>query len=203
MSRATQTLCLKPRQPFALTSKPTRFRSGIGRSIVESPIAIGGGPLWYGSNSAFPVCTCPQPNPGTPAAIAAVACQRPIRVSAAAASPALVLTPGSLLEVLRVGALDLRAALPGVDGGVVLAAPGGGAPPSARPASFRSCDLSGKQQHLGSSYVSSLQVQGVSCAKAEKVIKAYRQCRHASGGPAGHCATPVLGFNCKDGRRTG
>ena len=48
-----------------------------------------------------------------------------------------------------------------------------------------------------------LKVQGVSCAKGEKVIKAYHQCRHQSGGPAGTCGRAVLGFKCKDGKRTG
>jgi len=84
-----------------------------------------------------------------------------------------------------------------------LIAPAGSASPSTRAASFSPCDISGKQQQLGASYVNSLKVQGVSCGKAEKVIKAYHQCRHANGGPAGHCPTPVIGFNCKDGTRTG
>ena len=65
------------------------------------------------------------------------------------------------------------------------------------------CDISGQQQNLGASYVTSLKVQGVSCAKGEKVIKAYHQCRHQSGGAAGNCSGTVLGFSCKDGKRTG
>ena len=86
---------------------------------------------------------------------------------------------------------------------LALAAQTGGASPSARASAFSPCDISGKQRQLGASYVTSLKVQGVSCDKAEKVIKAYHRCRHANGGPAGHCTTPVLGFNCKDGTRTG
>jgi hypothetical protein len=35
------------------------------------------------------------------------------------------------------------------------------------------------------------------------VITAYHQCRHRSGGPAGNCTDTVLGFSCKDGKRTG
>ena len=84
-----------------------------------------------------------------------------------------------------------------------LFAQAGGASPIAHAASFAPCDISGQQQDLGASYVTSLKVQGVSCAKAEKVIKAYHQCRHQAGGPAGHCDHKVLGFSCKDGRRTG
>jgi hypothetical protein len=79
----------------------------------------------------------------------------------------------------------------------------GAASPVARAASFSPCDISGKQQNLGASYVTSLKVQGVGCSKAERVITAYHQCRHASGGPAGNCSKTVLGFKCKDGKRTG
>jgi hypothetical protein len=81
--------------------------------------------------------------------------------------------------------------------------PASGASPVAHEASFSPCDISGQQQNLGASYVTSLKVQGVSCAKGEKVIRAYHQCRHQNGGPAGTCSATVLGFKCKDGKRTG
>jgi hypothetical protein len=84
-----------------------------------------------------------------------------------------------------------------------LGAQGGAAAPVARAAAFSPCDIGGKQQNLGASYVTSLKVQGVSCTKAERVITAYHQCRHQSGGPAGNCSKTVLGFKCKDGKRTG
>ena len=86
---------------------------------------------------------------------------------------------------------------------VALLAPIGSASPVAHEASFLPCDIDGKQQNLGASYVTSLKVQGVSCAKAEKVITAYHQCRHQNGGPAGTCSDTLLGFKCKDGKRTG
>ena len=79
----------------------------------------------------------------------------------------------------------------------------GGASPVAHTSGFTPCDISGKQQDLGASYVTSLKVQGVSCTKAEKVVKAYHDCRHANGGPAGSCTSTVVGFKCKDGKRTG
>ena len=79
----------------------------------------------------------------------------------------------------------------------------GGASPIAQKSSFSPCDINGKQQDLGASYVTSLKVQGVSCAKGEKVIKAYHQCRHQNGGPDGNCSDTLLGFKCKDGKRTG
>jgi hypothetical protein len=79
----------------------------------------------------------------------------------------------------------------------------GTASPTAHAASFTPCDISGKQQQLGASYVTSLKVQGVSCTKGEKVIRAYHRCRHQSGGAAGTCGSTPLGFRCKDGKRTG
>jgi hypothetical protein len=79
----------------------------------------------------------------------------------------------------------------------------GGASPEAYAASFSPCDISGQQQNLGASYVTSLKVQGVGCTKAEKVIKAYHQCRHQNGGPDGNCSDTLLGFKCHDGKRTG
>src|SRR5215475_14560776 len=47
----------------------------------------------------------------------------------------------------------------------------GGASPVAHAASYSACDISGQQQNLGASYVTSLKVQGVGCTKAEKVIR--------------------------------
>jgi hypothetical protein len=79
----------------------------------------------------------------------------------------------------------------------------GSASPTAHAASFAPCNISGKQQQLGASYVTSLKVQGVSCAKGEKVIKAYHRCRHENGGAAGTCGATLSGFKCKDGKRTG
>jgi hypothetical protein len=87
--------------------------------------------------------------------------------------------------------------------GAALLAQTGSASPTAHVATFTPCNISGKQQQLGASYVTSLTVQGVSCAKAEKVIKAYHRCRHQGGGAAGTCGATLLGFKCKDGKRTG
>jgi hypothetical protein len=84
-----------------------------------------------------------------------------------------------------------------------LFAPAGGASPGAHAASFAPCNINGQQQQLGASYVTSLKVQGVTCTKAEKVIKAYHQCRHQNGGPGGTCSDKLFGFKCNDGKRTG
>jgi hypothetical protein len=84
-----------------------------------------------------------------------------------------------------------------------LLAQSGSAAPVAHTSSFSACDISGQQQNLGASYVTSLKVQGVSCTKAERVVKAYHQCRHQNGGPAGSCTDTLFGFSCKDGKRTG
>jgi hypothetical protein len=87
--------------------------------------------------------------------------------------------------------------------GAGLLAQTGSASPTAHAASFAPCNISGKQRQLGASYVTSLKVQGVTCTKAEKVIKAYHKCRHRNGGAAGMCGSTLLGFKCKDGKRTG
>jgi hypothetical protein len=79
----------------------------------------------------------------------------------------------------------------------------GAASPVAHAAAFSACDISGEQQNLGASYVTSLKVQGVGCTKGEKVIRAYHQCRHQAGGPAGTCGRTLYGFKCHDGKRTG
>ena len=51
-------------------------------------------------------------------------------------------------------------------------------------AALTSCDINGKQQDLGASYVTSIQVAKVSCGQAEKVVLAYHHCRLANGGDA-------------------
>ena len=58
-----------PRQPRALTEYPTAFRFGIGRIIVESPIATGARPFGFGSTSASPRWIPLQPKAGSPAAL--------------------------------------------------------------------------------------------------------------------------------------
>ena len=68
-------------------------------------------------------------------------------------------------------------------------------------ASLSSCDINGKQQNLGASYVTSIDVSGVSCGQAEKVVTAYHQCRQSNGGAGGTCDTAVMGFTCTEGAR--
>ena len=80
---------------------------------------------------------------------------------------------------------------------------GTGTASSTQSFAFTACNIDGKQKSMGASYVTSLKVQGVSCAKAEKVIRAYHQCRKENGGAAGNCGSAVLGFKCKDGKRVG
>ena len=68
-------------------------------------------------------------------------------------------------------------------------------------ASLSSCDINGKQQNLGASYVTSIDVSGVSCGQAEKVVTAYHQCRQSNGGAGGTCDAAVMGFTCTEGAR--
>jgi hypothetical protein len=65
----------------------------------------------------------------------------------------------------------------------------------------KSCHLTPHQQrHMGASYVTSLSVQGTSCAKGRKVTKAFHKCRHQNGGADGHCHSSVMGFSCSEDR---
>jgi len=78
---------------------------------------------------------------------------------------------------------------------------GGGSSSSTAASNLSPCNISGKQQNLGASYVTSIQVSGVSCSQAEQVVKAYHQCRQNNGGAGGTCNSPVNGFSCSEGSR--
>ena len=92
-------------------------------------------------------------------------------------------------------AIALAAALLGCGGG------GDDSSGSTSTATLSSCDISGKQQNLGASYVTTIEVAKVSCSQAEKVVTAYHQCRAKNGGAGGTCDTPVQGFTCTEGPR--
>ncbi len=78
---------------------------------------------------------------------------------------------------------------------------GGGSSDTTSTAALSSCDINGKQQDLGASYVTSIEVGKVSCGQAEKVVLAYHHCRLANGAAGGTCKTAVEGFNCTEGAR--
>jgi phage FluMu gp28-like protein len=71
---------------------------------------------------------------------------------------------------------------------------------SAPAASTTACDLSKDGRKLGTTYVTSLKVEHVSCTKAKSVVKAFHKCRRANGGLKGHCAKRVLGYRCTEKR---
>ena len=78
---------------------------------------------------------------------------------------------------------------------------GGGSSSSSTASNLSSCNINGKQQTLGASYVTSIQVNGVPCSQAEQVVQAYHQCRTKNGGAGGTCDSPVNGFTCTEGSR--
>jgi hypothetical protein len=78
---------------------------------------------------------------------------------------------------------------------------GGSSDSTSSAAALTSCNINGKQQNLGASYVTSIQVGGVSCGQAEKVVVAYHHCRLQNGGAGGTCTTAVEGFDCTEGAR--
>jgi hypothetical protein len=91
--------------------------------------------------------------------------------------------------------IAVAAAVTGCGGG------GGDSSGSTSAASLTSCNINGKQQNLGASYVTTIQVAGVDCGQAQKVVVAYHRCRQQSGGAGGTCKTAVLGFSCTEGPR--
>jgi hypothetical protein len=72
---------------------------------------------------------------------------------------------------------------------------------TATAAALTDCNISGRQQNLGASYVTTIQVAKVSCEQAEKVVAAYHACRNKNGGPGGTCEAAVVGFTCTEAPR--
>jgi hypothetical protein len=68
-------------------------------------------------------------------------------------------------------------------------------------ASATSCQLSTKdQRHLGASYVTSLEVEGTTCAKGKGVTLAFNNCRTSGGKPQGTCNRKVGHYTCTEKR---
>lgn len=77
----------------------------------------------------------------------------------------------------------------------LLAAPASGSDEAKSPRS--ACDISGQEQSLGASYVTSLKVRNTSCGKGVKVVIAYNACRKANGGAnSRNCPGTAKGFRC-------
>jgi hypothetical protein len=78
---------------------------------------------------------------------------------------------------------------------LALATAGGAVAGSHQVQAARSCHLSSHaQRHLGATYVTSLSVKKVSCAKGKGVVKAYQSCRR-SRGYMGRCGS-AAGYSC-------
>jgi hypothetical protein len=87
-----------------------------------------------------------------------------------------------------------------VAGCALIAATGAGAEPNAHRAATKSCDIRSVGRKLGTTYVTSLKVEHVSCAKGQRVVKAFNACRRAHGGVKGRCPSHVLGYHCTETR---
>jgi hypothetical protein len=81
--------------------------------------------------------------------------------------------------------------------GLALAGGAAGAPAAG------SCNVKSLYGKAGyPSYVTALNVHGVSCATGVKLVKAYYDCRVRAGGPFnGRCHHAVLGFTCSEQRQ--
>jgi predicted Zn-dependent protease len=65
----------------------------------------------------------------------------------------------------------------------------------------RSCHLTiHQQQHLGTTYVTSLRVSGTSCRNGRTVVKSFNSCRHEHHHRAGSCHHRVHGYRCREHR---
>ena len=68
-------------------------------------------------------------------------------------------------------------------------------------ASATNCTLTSKEQrNLGASYVTSLKVEGTTCAKGKGVTLAFNKCRTAGGKPQGKCTRKVGSYSCTEKR---
>jgi hypothetical protein len=85
-------------------------------------------------------------------------------------------------------------------GCALAAAAGAGARQDAHVSASKSCDIRSVGRKLGTTYVTSLKVEHVSCAKAQRVVKAFNACRRAHGGVKGRCPSRVLGYRCTETR---
>ena len=65
----------------------------------------------------------------------------------------------------------------------------------------KQCNVQRDAENFGVSYVTSLEVKGVSCATGKKVVRAYHKCRKANGGIKGRCSR-VLGYSCTERRES-
>ncbi len=84
---------------------------------------------------------------------------------------------------------------------VGLFAPGALASAPQATASASTCSLTSKEQrNLGASYVTSLKVSGVSCAKGKGLTLAFNNCRTAGGKPQGTCTRKVGSYTCTEKR---
>jgi hypothetical protein len=59
-----------------------------------------------------------------------------------------------------------------------------------------------KPKYPGLGYFTSLSVKHTSCATGRKVALAYYHCRLRHGGIKGRCPGGVLGYSCKERRRS-
>lgn len=66
-------------------------------------------------------------------------------------------------------------------------------------AQAKSCQVS-PSERFGVTYVTSLTVSGVTCARGKEIVRAFHKCRKARGGIKGRCPK-VLGYSCTE-RRT-
>jgi len=90
-------------------------------------------------------------------------------------------------------AVALSAALPAV-------ASSESSGPGPQAGAARACNISGQEDSLGATYVTTLRVSGTTCANAKKVVRAFHACRRRNGGSDGRCRSRVFDYRCSERR---
>ena len=84
--------------------------------------------------------------------------------------------------------------------GAAVAVPAAGHASAPSPAfASATCNISGKERKLGTTYVTSVTAKGVACSKALTFVKAFHSCRRKDG-VEGRCSR-LQGYSCSEKRQ--
>jgi hypothetical protein len=69
-----------------------------------------------------------------------------------------------------------------------------------RAVSAGACSIPNGGEHLGPTYLTSLNVSGTSCSAGLAVVRGYHSCQLRHGGVKGYCTSSVNGLRCTERR---
>jgi hypothetical protein len=82
----------------------------------------------------------------------------------------------------------------------VLAVAAPAASSAQRAVSAGACSIPNGGEHLGPTYLTSLNVSGTSCSAGLTVVRGYHSCQLRHGGVKGYCTSSVNGLRCTERR---